>query len=1278
MAGQDYSVRIIVDLLTGRVKTGAAELNKLLAQIDQSQRTSWQKLQRDELRDAEKFNRDRAKLAEQAAKSEAEAYQKHLGSSFFSKLAHDASSSFKSAFSLGGVGGGGGISGLLGNALGFAGGNLITSAVSSVAGYLKDFVKQGIDFNDQLERAHIGFTTVLGDEKKATELMRQLIQFGTVTPFKTTELVEYAQRLLAVGFKANQIIPILKAAGDAAAGLGGGADLIDRLTLALGQIKTKGRVAGEELRQLQEAGVPALEILAKAAGTSTAEIQKLAEKGVLNADRAVVELIRGMEQRFPDLMKNVQNTYSAQLSTLEDITEQRAGQIFQPLFEEIKKGQATAITALSSTTADRIAGSAAAIQQKVLGVVNSAFSKLAQGDVLGYAEDIGGGIVSGITKGVQEGAKEVTGAASQMAQDAIDEAKRVLGIKSPSAVFFAIGLQTAQGLILGIRAGLGQGDLSPEIEELIRRNAERTGVPADLIRAIIKQESGGHRTATSGKGAQGLMQLMPATAARFGVQNVFDPAQNIRGGTDYLAWLLRHFGGDVPLALAGYNAGEGSVEKYHGIPPYRETRNYVSSVFGRFRRYQQGAHPDSPVTSLEELQGLERRDQIEHAGMPVYVTNIDELRGLQARDLKEHASEDEIAGLRARDLREHGDETVPYLKVPQYDERGQLMGYQGIDPTKELPVIQHNIQSILQLTPPTVAAVDNFGRTATGALNSAGQSADDLATAFGNLPPLIDKSGDAAKEAQKQFEETAHAIVGVFGDSFTDALTRGPLEGFKTLRREFASMIISMARDWFESKLFKSITGQQTGGGGLFAALTGGLRRLFGGGAPTTTAPYNPNSSGAVAPGSLGSALAGGLLNNPALAPLIGGGVNVPTSATATATQQNVARQLLGDSSGVGSQSLSTLLGGGTRGSLGSLAALTLPFAGLSLGSQFGGALGGVGGLLLGGAGAVGLLGLLSPGIFGTIGTGTAAGSAGALAGLGPLAGFLTNPFTIGIAGAALLAGVIISHNAARRRDERTRDKLASDARTAIYQLIGDVKSGRVPPEQAGTEYQKIIADYTANAQQLRDKKTREHALLQINDFNRDLLPLLQKAVADALQRQQISSLLHPTYTFNQGGAIRPFADGGALSSMFRYDPLGYIQGPGTARSDSITAFFPAAQRFARVSNTEYVLDADTVRNIGVANLDRIRANKGLADGGTPAPVSQPFTRQSNAPVVNVSATFLITVGPETSVKMVQQAAKTSDGQRAIVGAWTATVRDSPSHVLGALEVAEQKQRGPR
>ena len=116
---------------------------------------------------------------------------------------------------------------------------------------------------------------------------------------------------------------------------------------------------------------------------------------------------------------------------------------------------------------------------------------------------------------------------------------------------------------------------------LIHDAADTFGVDPRLIRAVIRAESGFRRDAISRVGAKGLMQIMPATATRFRVRNSYEPRQSIFGGAMYLRWLLDEFDGNVSIALAGYNAGENAVRRYGGVPPYRETVNYVRKISRR-------------------------------------------------------------------------------------------------------------------------------------------------------------------------------------------------------------------------------------------------------------------------------------------------------------------------------------------------------------------------------------------------------------------------------------------------------------------------------------------------------------------------------------------------------------------------------------------------------------------------------------------------------------------------------------------------------------------------
>jgi soluble lytic murein transglycosylase-like protein len=148
-------------------------------------------------------------------------------------------------------------------------------------------------------------------------------------------------------------------------------------------------------------------------------------------------------------------------------------------------------------------------------------------------------------------------------------------------------LQTLSGVASSPRTGCSlepagftaRGIAPPrEISAIVARMAKEAGVDPDLVMAIIWTESEFNPRAVSARNAQGLMQLMPETAARFHVTNTFDPTENIRGGTAYLRWLLDRFDGDLKLALGAYNAGENAIETYHGVPGFPETIRYIANV----------------------------------------------------------------------------------------------------------------------------------------------------------------------------------------------------------------------------------------------------------------------------------------------------------------------------------------------------------------------------------------------------------------------------------------------------------------------------------------------------------------------------------------------------------------------------------------------------------------------------------------------------------------------------------------------------------------------------
>ena len=219
-----------------------------------------------------------------------------------------------------------------------AGGLGLQMGLQAVVGGLKNAVIGSFELAAALETTKVGFTTMLGSGEAAQGMLDNLKAFADTTPFEFADLTEAASKMIAMGTAAEDVIPTLTTVGDTAAGLGLGKAGIDRITLALGQMGAKGKSGGDDLRQLAEAGVPAMKYLADGAGVSTAEMAKLVEKGLVPAKEGVKVLLANMKEDFGGLMAKQADTASGKLSTMKDAMAGLGTEIGIRLVPSVKAG----------------------------------------------------------------------------------------------------------------------------------------------------------------------------------------------------------------------------------------------------------------------------------------------------------------------------------------------------------------------------------------------------------------------------------------------------------------------------------------------------------------------------------------------------------------------------------------------------------------------------------------------------------------------------------------------------------------------------------------------------------------------------------------------------------------------------------------------------------------------------------------------------------------------------------------------------------------------------
>lgn len=271
----------------------------------------------------------------------------------------------------------------LSTAIGFGLANAASKGISALTNLGKSIVETGINFNNLQQNATLAFETMLGSSSKANLFLDQLKTFARQTPFELPGLIESSQKLLAFGFDAQKIIPMMTNIGDAVAGLGGSPEKLNRVIIALGQIKAKGKLMAQEMLQLTEAGIPAYDFLANKLGKSIPEVMKDGEKGLIDAKTAITAILEGMNSKFGGLMTKQSKSWSGMLSNIKDTFTQITGRVMKPFFDLGLKGMEKLLSLFDSPVFETFiqkVTKGASLAANFIGKVGKGFISIFTGD----------------------------------------------------------------------------------------------------------------------------------------------------------------------------------------------------------------------------------------------------------------------------------------------------------------------------------------------------------------------------------------------------------------------------------------------------------------------------------------------------------------------------------------------------------------------------------------------------------------------------------------------------------------------------------------------------------------------------------------------------------------------------------------------------------------------------------------------------------------------------------------------------------------------------------
>ncbi|HEY0003741.1 MAG TPA: tape measure protein [Pyrinomonadaceae bacterium] len=1119
-----------------------------------------------------------------------------------------------------------------------AAGGLAAIGIVSITNELVDGARAWLNYSAKIEQSKIAFTTMLGSAQAAESHLKELQDFAKKTPFEFPELIDASQRMQALGFTAKEVVPLLTDVGNAVAAAGGGGERLERVIKAISDIRSKGKVETQEIRQLAESGISAFQILEKHLGKSRAELVKMVEAGDISSEQFLDAFRKFSQANFGGLMEQQSRTFLGALSNIKDGLLQASGTAFKPLFDKISE--------IAVRFADQLNGA-----NGIEDIVN------ASADFFG---EIGSQIARGIIKGMGEELenfepKQVNAApffrmGEKFAEGTIDGYNDVMrswvsGDRRASVLKF----NRFAGATAGATGGRPKGDATAmtagfadkanqkafektkDIVLELSRQLDNYGDKSQVAAARQKLLAAGVKDLNSGLAAQAIAiaHVIDKTAEYIEQQSAeqkrqFESTQDIGKDLSSLSEQTLERVKDLVGELKG---GRTELEKFKESLLFYSAKDrpeFAATLAGVVEGLKNLDDAIARSKAAEKAKKDAKEVEDAHTKMSESIlasaTDLNrdlfrQLDNLATFDWRDRTPLDELLQ-NFEDIKEFRmqpggfDPILQFLReMKGFDEQGitqriiGLLSGKDIEPEKlaaaaiaMTEAIRRAVELGEKLNPVEIERrdltkeIDAIQKEiANGPYN------ESLRIQLAYLEDIAEMRGRDEKAIMAQNRamlELADSTV-----YHAERANAGVLE-FLASQRSVTDVIkdakigvIQSTYDLIDSGLDR-ITRKLGIVGDVIKDLTSGFARLalnkfF-------MSVFGLNSGGGEVAFSHGSQGGGFSLGN-ILGGIFGGGRNTTTPPFAGGSIPGVNFGAMGGGIGIptsGTQQAANanwiqavLQQSGAQG----VGPLAQQGSAAGLGGTFGGAsafalplLGGVLGAQLGGGSRLGqVLGLAGGATLGLIGSGMLMAGTMALSTLGLVAG----PLAV----AAIAGAIILSKNKQRQEEEKKRNQLSQDTLTQVYEILWAAKRGELTVSEARARWNQIESQYMAQARQLKDSKTRRHAELW---WKNDVTPIWSQIEAAAIQGEKakdFSSRFIPTFA-DGGSAHRAFSS--MLGSGYKRLPdfyAGRVPGRYDRRDDKLI----------RVSGDEVILKPDDWMPITPYLKDR--QVPGFADGGSPS-----------------------------------------------------------------------------